>query len=95
MGVQSIRLQDFISKELASVADVEAVWTSQQGHVFHVWTLVDNPDQEIRRRIYDHECAIIDQFDDYEFEFNIIPRRGRDAQSVLSDPSLELTFSRV
>jgi hypothetical protein len=74
---------------------VESVWTCRQGNVFYVWSVVNHPTPDIRRSIYEQECSIIDQFEEYEFDFDIIPRRDRDTNSVFSDPNIELTFSRA
>lgn len=87
-------LRDFISGELAAVQEVEAVLTSREGKVFYVCTVVNESAPEIRRKIYEREQLIIDEFSDYEFDFDIISRHGRDMASFIGASDLEPMFQR-
>ena len=87
-------LKDSISHRFGSVPDVESVFTSTQGRVFYVWVVVNDPDRHVRRKLYEIEREIHSDFDMLEFDFGIISRRGRPLADVISDPSLDLAFSR-
>jgi hypothetical protein len=94
VGVQPMSIKEFISRELALEKEVEAVLTSRHGNVFYLWTVVDNPTGEVRERIFEREKAIIDGFPEYDFDFNIISRRGRSMDMLISDPAIAVSFRR-
>src|SRR5947207_3742628 len=62
-------LNEFIAFELSLVREVEYVYTAYRNAVFYVWIVVDQFEPEVRKRIYDREKAIIDEFSDFEFDF--------------------------
>jgi hypothetical protein len=74
-----------IAKKLLSVPEVESVSIEQDGAMFHVWTVVDNPAEEIFDRIYDHEKQLIHELDcSLRFDFRVISRRGRTLNSLIT-----------
>ena len=54
---------------------------------------MDQFEPEVRKRIYDREKAIIDEFSDFEFDFYIVARTGRDVKELISE-SVTLAYGR-
>jgi hypothetical protein len=78
-------LPGLIADMLLGVSGVEYAFVEiQAGGVFHVWTVVDNPQDEVYDAIYDREKLIIKQFHPIPFDFQVIARRGKDLRSVIS-----------
>lgn len=91
----SIRVESLISSRLALVPDVESVWKSREGRVFYVWSVVNHSSADVRRRVYEKEREIIDELQEYEFDFSIFARRDRDSDRLFMDRNLQLAFSRA
>ena len=89
-----VALTDFVALELSQVPEVENVFTAKLKNLVYAWIVVDPFDEAVREEIYVHEKSIIDEFWDFEFDFNIISRRGRKLQELLSDPNTDLTYHR-
>src|SRR5690242_1194347 len=87
-------LRDYVAFCIGSVPEVEAVFTLHRGKVFYVWAVVAQSEPEIRKRIYAKEKEIIGLYDDFDFDFNIVPSRGQAVSSVISDPAVTLAFKR-
>jgi hypothetical protein len=51
---------------------------------FHVFTIVNERDPEVRTQIYRREQAIMDAYKNLEFDFRIIARRNRDLKDVVT-----------
>jgi hypothetical protein len=86
-----------IAFELASVPEVEAVFTSQlkdRHQLFFVWAIVPNRDHEVYRKIFKVEQSIIDKRRPIEFDFTIMPSQGKDPRTLVTDPSARLVFIR-
>jgi hypothetical protein len=88
-------VQDSIATGIGSVPDVEAVFALRQDQGFRVWIVVRDSAPEVRRRIYEKEKRIIDDYSCFDFDFNIVASRGRDARTVVADPAAELAYSRT
>jgi hypothetical protein len=89
-------LRDSVALEIAhSVPEVQAVFVVfGENRTFHVWSVVPEYDRAIFRTIYAKEKQIINRFDDVEFDFNILPSHGRDPETLISDPQVQLAFIR-
>jgi hypothetical protein len=77
-----------------SVPEVQAMFTQLEGRILRVWTIVPERQEDVYRKIYAKERALIEAFDGMEFEFNIIPSIGRNPKDVVSDSSCLLVFAR-
>jgi hypothetical protein len=89
-------IKHFIAAKISSIAEVERVLTmlDKVNKILYVNTVVNDFDANIRSKIYDKEAEIIDEFEMFDFSFNIISRRGREVAQCITDPGLELTFKR-
>ena len=94
MATPTVSVREFIAHELALVEEVEAVLTARQDNEFHIWTVVNEFDGDIRNKIYEREKAIIDEFGNFHFDFNILSRRGRSFSEIIHDSALDVTFRR-
>ncbi len=92
--IEPVSLSDFISLELSQVKEVEAVLTARQENLFYLWIIVDPFHRAIREKIYARERGIINEFMRFDFDFNIVSRRGRNLNELISDPMMKLTFRR-
>jgi hypothetical protein len=78
-----------------AVPEVQAVFTKQvDGDVLHVWAVVPVRDRDVYRSIYAKEKELIGEFGDIDFDFNVVPSRGRDPRTLISDLGIELVFLR-
>jgi|ERR1700733_4355043 len=77
---------DFIGLEMSLVDEVESVFAEPAPRKigFHIFTVVNDRQPEIRAKIYAREQAIMDQFSNLEFDFRIVARRGRPLQDIIS-----------
>jgi len=95
MGQQTISLRESLARELSLVPEVEAIFSTRHGSVLYVWTVVNNFDPTVRAAIYEREKALIDAFGGFDFDFDIIARRGRDIETLAKDGSLDVAFRRA
>ena len=80
--------------QLAHVEEVAAVVVATEGKVLRVCIVVKQSSPEIRRRVFERERVVIEDFPEYEFEFDIVTLRDLDIRSLADDPNLELAFVR-
>jgi hypothetical protein len=95
IAIATADLRDFIAFEFSLVHDVEYVFTAfRENQIFYAWIVTDKFEQSVRDQIYEREQAIIDEFPDFEFDFYIIARMGRNLDDLIGDDSMHLTYSR-
>jgi len=94
MVTQTLSVREFVAHELALVEEVEAVLTARRDNEFHIWTVVNEFDADVRKKIYEREKTIIDEFGNLHFDFNILSRRNRPFNEVIHDSALDVTFRR-
>ena len=92
----SADLKDSVAFEIGySVPEVQAVFARfRENGVLHVWAVVPEHDRTIYRSIYTKEKQLINQFKGIDFDFNVVPSRGRDPRALISDPDIQLTYLR-
>ena len=79
------RVEDFIGYELIMIPEVEYVFVEKDvDESYVVSTIVNERDFEVRSRIYDRELAIFDAHPGIEFEFNVISRRNRPLEQIIT-----------
>lgn len=85
-AVFTVSEEDLIRLQMASVPEVEAVFVeaAPRRTGFHVFTIVNERNPEIRAKIYKREQAIMDQHKNLEFDFRIIARRNRDLAELVT-----------
>ncbi|HEX7360917.1 MAG TPA: hypothetical protein VF283_10535 [Bryobacteraceae bacterium] len=76
-------IEKAVAEDLAAVSAVTHVITQAVDNGMLVWIVVDDPKLDVRYEIFDKEQALIDAFPETEFDFNIIPRMGRDASELI------------
>jgi hypothetical protein len=79
---------------LAEVPEVEAVFTSEYGKVFFVWTIVRERTQAIYERLYEREQQLIGENEPVQFDFTIMASRGRDPRTIITDPMAQIAYLR-
>jgi hypothetical protein len=92
--VLSPNKRHFIAFLIATVPEVESVFTQAQDDFLHVYTVVDAFDASVRKKIYEMELQIIDNFEMCDFDFQIVSRVGKPLSDLFNDPDLELSFQR-
>lgn len=83
-GYEPQFLNNIITDELLPISSVETVYVSHDLESVHVWTIVDDPAEYVYDQIYDAERGIIQRFPTVRFDFVVVPRKGRDTQSVIT-----------
>jgi len=73
-----------LAHKLLCIPDVETVYIKVNGRAFHVWTIVDAPDDSILAKIFSAENVLIKEFPTSGFDFNVIERRGRHLRSIIT-----------
>jgi|ERR1017187_7109781 hypothetical protein len=91
----SASLRDSVAFSIGAVPEVQAVFAKLlDRNIMHVWAVVPQYDRHIYRQIYAQEKEIIKQYGAIEFDFNVLPSRGRDPRTLITDPDIELAFLR-
>jgi hypothetical protein len=76
---------DLIWLEISLVPQVEAVYVQAEGNgAYDVVTIINENDDEVRRRIYQREGAIIDMLNTFEFSFRVVSRAGLPENEIIS-----------
>jgi hypothetical protein len=76
-------IEKVVAKDLSTIPNVSHVFTHVVDTSVLVWIIVDNPSIEARHRVFDRELSLISEFPETEFDFNLIPRMGRDADEII------------
>jgi len=63
---------------------VESVYINQTGSTSRVWTIIDGDDDEVRDTIYKKEKDLINKLPECRFDFQVVARRGRPLDSLLT-----------
>jgi len=94
-AVFTVNAQDFVRLKMSSLDEVESVFVeaAPRRSGFHVFTIVNERNPEVRGKIYEREQAIMDEYKNLEFDFRIIARRNRDLNELITGLG-EPVFSR-
>jgi hypothetical protein len=87
-----VDLEDALSRDLASVAEVRHVCIERADNNLLVWIALDNPSRAVRERVFQKELELIEGFPEIDFDFNVIPAKSRDPRQFAS--SAKLIYSR-
>ena len=79
-----------------SVKEVQAVFLdfNEKDRRFTVLTVVPERDDSVCRRVYAVERDIIAKYEGFDFAFSVLSSNGREARSMVQDPSMYLAFAR-
>jgi hypothetical protein len=91
-----INPEELIRLEMSFVPEVESVFfeAAPRRTGYHVFTVVNERDPEVRAKIYKREQAIMDEYKNLEFDFRIIARRNRDLDDITTGLGAPI-FTRV
>jgi hypothetical protein len=92
-----------IGESFADLIEVEKVYVVRSGDIFRVYTVVGDLDEDGYDRIYERERSIMRDYKSVcpscgqpkplYFDFNVISRRGRDAEEIVN--SLTPAWQRI
>lgn len=70
-------LAKFFVSKLPKDPRIERVYWAPEGTVLRIWTIINNPDYEFEKSIYDAQLEFMDAFRDLECDFSVIYRLGK------------------
>ena len=73
-----------IRATLADIQEIESAFLLIRENTFFITVIVPTKDYNVEDRIYDLQLRLMDQFANYLFDFNIIPRNGRKATDIVT-----------
>ncbi len=75
-----------IRLEMSLVPEVESVFVepAPRKDGYHVFTIVNERNPDVRAKIYGREQAIMDEYKNLGFDFRIIARRNRDLADIIT-----------
>jgi hypothetical protein len=77
-------MEQALAKDFGSVPQVSYLLVEPLPEAFLVWIAVDNPEKSIRHRIYEKELALISEFPEVNFDFNLTPSHGESPEQIAS-----------
>lgn len=78
-------LKVYLARQIFEVPEAERVFCRRQDNIYFVWTVIDQLDYDVRRKIYQKQKAIVHLFGDEVFDFYVVARRGKPPGSIISD----------
>lgn len=76
------RLENFVAEKFLTIPEVEYVLFSLENDSMDIWTVINNLDREIRKKIYEVEYDILDIIKGFEFDFHVICRNDRSIEEL-------------
>lgn len=76
--------EECIQEFLLSVPQVEKIIIKRHGNLFDITTVIDKDDREARYKIYELEGKLIDNLENYLFDFHTIIREGRKLEDIIT-----------
>jgi hypothetical protein len=80
------------SQDLGMIPEVRHVIVERFVDSYLVWVALDNPDREVREKVFDKQLGLLERFPEVDFDFNLIPAMGRSANEISTSGSV--VFSR-
>jgi hypothetical protein len=90
----TLTLKQFVAFEMASIAEVESVFALREGNLWYINTIVPDFDPLVDKKIFQKEGEVIDEFEMFNFDFNIISREGHEISELISEPPFERIYER-
>ncbi len=85
-------LETALGKDFAGIPQVRHVLTEWVDGPLLIWIALDNPEPNVRRKVYQKELELIDGFPEIDFDFNLVPALGRNAEELAT--GAHVVFSR-
>lgn len=70
-------LAEFFVSKLPRDPRIERVYWALEGTVVRIWTIIDHPDYEFEKGIYEAQLGFMDAFRELECDFSVIYRLGK------------------
>ena len=70
-------LAEFFVSKLPKDPRIERVYWALEGAVVRIWTIIDQPDYEFEKSIYEAQLGFMDAFHELECDFSVIYRLGK------------------
>lgn len=70
-------LVEFFVSKLPEDPRIERVYWALEGTVVRIWTIIDHPDYEFEKSIYDAQLRFMDAFRELDCDFSVIYRLGK------------------
>jgi len=75
-------LAKFFLSKLPDDLRIERVYWAFEGTVLRIWTILDHPDYEFEKIIYEAQLQFMDTFPDLECDFSVIYRLGKSVENL-------------
>ena len=69
---------------MSQISEVEAVLGMVDDGAFSLWSVTDEASVEVKDRIYEMEGRLMDMLPGEGFDFDIVERRGRPLEEIVS-----------
>ena len=86
------RLQNFISKKLSEVTEVEYIYCCREDQAYFVWIIINQFDPSVRRKTYEKQKEIIRRFREEMFDFYVVARLDQPPDSIVKHRNVELIY---
>lgn len=70
-------LAEFFVSNLPEDQRIERVYWALEGAVVRIWTIINHPDYEFEKSIYDAQLKFMDTFRELDCDFSVIYRLGK------------------
>lgn len=70
---------------MPEVEKVFVEWDRESGQAYHVITVINLRDPEVRAKVYAREQAIMDAFHNVDFSFRVISRMNRNLSEAVDN----------
>jgi len=82
-AIMTTTIGETIVNAFAQIPEVEGIYLRQSGSMLRVFTVVDEENDSAFEKIYQKERSLAHSSPDFQFDFNVIARRGRDVQEFV------------
>jgi hypothetical protein len=82
-AIMTTTIGETIVNAFAQIPEVEGIYLRQSGSMLHIFTVVDEENDSAFEKIYREERNLVRSSPDFQFDFNVIARRGRDVQEFV------------
>lgn len=66
------KITEFFKSRVSGIPEVKGAFATVEDEQVCIWTIIDEKDKEVRRKIYDIEMELMEHFTDISFDFHVI-----------------------
>ena len=81
-------IEQSIARDLALLPDVRHILVERADGIVNVVVALDHPSKQVRESVFEKEFALMDEFSETSFDFNLIPAHGRTPEDLASHARL-------